>query len=582
MKKRKLSTVTSSPSLSTNENNIKRKIASSNNETYFNNNNNELNRKIIYENEETNNKIITIKQFATSYFCTELIKLAEKIGFETTKDTTYKQKTIDLEIDQHQSLKNYILSRTNFISYLTTNAFNVYDKNMNPYAFDDMFIVKYDANMQRDLVKHYDGGEISFMLALSERHKSYEGGGTKFDVLCNNNNSSSSKKNSIEHLDIGDIMLFNANMYHSGMPITKGLRYLLVGFCFIKPEAIRIEGNLNLNLEKILITNQNRFELYHHKKSNIQCNNNNNNNDMKDNVFTKLKRKTFNIFSSSKDKAGKSYWIPCGRHNVDKTVKKNIFYQYVESVFHFHVNKLKLKIQEDSGCEVWIQYLSNNNNNNDEGICSEEIPWHYDKDEELFKKKHILKHPTVATVTYLSNDGIPTVVFGEKNVLINYPKVGNHLAFSGSLVHGCPKELFRRVNLSQKKNNNSTILVRDVVMDDDDYRFTLLINIWMNGKPTKVKYMKEKKLSCDSKDEESDDYYYTIPSNFMMKNLTCCSWKEVIIKNNNTTSSASKIRLKSPDEIISTIKSSSSTLKMMMDDTAKYTKEQLSSCFFIV
>ena len=73
------------------------------------------------------------------------------------------------------------------------------------------------------------------------------------------------------------------------------------------------------------------------------------------------------------------------------------------------------------------------------------------KDEELFKKKNILKHPTVATVTYLSNDGIPTVVFGEKNVLINYPKVGNHLAFSGSLVHGCPKELFRRVNLSQKK-----------------------------------------------------------------------------------------------------------------------------------
>ena len=109
MKKRKLSTVTSSPSLSTNENNIKRKIASSssslsnnnnnnNNETYFNNNNNELNRKIIYENKETNNKIITIKQFATSYFCTELIKLAERIGFETTKDTTYKQKTIDLEI----------------------------------------------------------------------------------------------------------------------------------------------------------------------------------------------------------------------------------------------------------------------------------------------------------------------------------------------------------------------------------------------------------------------------------------------------------------------------------------------------
>lgn len=190
--------------------------------------------RIIYQNVEDNKKILAIEQFASPKFCKELIKIAENVGFNGAQNKKYTQSTVDIEVDGAPSLKKFILAKTKLIVPLT-QAFNIYKKGMKPYAFDDLFIVKYDANIQRELVKHYDGGEISFMLALSERFD-YTGGGTKFDVCP-----------AVEHLNIGDLMLFNADMYHAGLPIGKGLRYLLVGFCFITPETIRIEGNLNFH-----------------------------------------------------------------------------------------------------------------------------------------------------------------------------------------------------------------------------------------------------------------------------------------------------------------------------------------------
>jgi hypothetical protein len=92
-------------------------------------------------------------------------------------------------------------------------------------AFDDVFVVKYHDSSQRELVRHVDGGDVSFMVALnpgnngnhpptsttSEEEKpslliggdsssstaaqeatrysgtrgEYTGGGTQFDVLAN-------------------------------------------------------------------------------------------------------------------------------------------------------------------------------------------------------------------------------------------------------------------------------------------------------------------------------------------------------------------------------------------------------------
>ena len=92
------------------------------------------------------------------------------------------------------------------------------------------------------------------------------------------------------------------------------------------------------------------------------------------------------------------------------------------------------------------------------------IPWHYDKDEVAFQKERKMVHPAIATVTYLTTcSGSPTVVFGERGTLLSYPQRGNHMVFSGTLLHGVP--------LSLRDDSRAATA-------DKRERITLLINIW--------------------------------------------------------------------------------------------------------
>ena len=60
-------------------------------------------------------------------------------------------------------------------------------------------------------------------------------------------------------------------------------------------------------------------------------------------------------------------------------------------------------------------------------------------------------HPKLATVTYFSSHGAPTVVFNTKSdkqalegpdqAFVSYPRKRKHICFRGSLLHGCPSEL---------------------------------------------------------------------------------------------------------------------------------------------
>ena len=63
-------------------------------------------------------------------------------------------------------------------------------------------------------------------------------------------------------------------------------------------------------------------------------------------------------------------------------------------------------------------------------------------------------NPTISTVTYLtSNSERPTVVFGEQETLISFPRQGNHLAFSGKLLHGVPLS-FQKLPADTKQQEN--------------------------------------------------------------------------------------------------------------------------------
>ena len=53
------------------------------------------------------------------------------------------------------------------------------------------------------------------------------------------------------HLNCGDIVFFDADLYHQGLPITRGLRYLLVGFCYTDTAGVEDlrPGHMNLQLK---------------------------------------------------------------------------------------------------------------------------------------------------------------------------------------------------------------------------------------------------------------------------------------------------------------------------------------------
>lgn len=116
------------------------------------------------------------------------------------------------------------------------------------------------------------------------------------------------------------------------------------------------------------------------------------------------------------------------------------------------------------GAEWWVQIRTG----------SEDIGFHYDKDEGLASLRGIMKHPAVSTVTYLSDVGAPTLIFNmttpDGNIeipaipdegVLSYPKENRHILFRGNLQHGVVGSASTRSSAASIKK-----------------RVTLLINWW--------------------------------------------------------------------------------------------------------
>ncbi|KAG2173174.1 hypothetical protein INT43_004548 [Umbelopsis isabellina] len=85
-------------------------------------------------------------------------------------------------------------------------------------AFRDLFIVRYCHDAQRGLQMHTDGCLISFNVLLNARTE-FDGGGTIFETL-----------DAPIEIDQGDCVVHDAHVKHGGMDITRGTRFILVGF----------------------------------------------------------------------------------------------------------------------------------------------------------------------------------------------------------------------------------------------------------------------------------------------------------------------------------------------------------------
>lgn len=89
----------------------------------------------------------------------------------------------------------------------------------------DMFIVKYEAaeDKQVRLQKHIDASLLSFNIALSSHSEGdFDGGGTLFSV-----------SDRPIQLSQGSGLLHPSRMYHEGVAITRGKRFILVGFVLV-------------------------------------------------------------------------------------------------------------------------------------------------------------------------------------------------------------------------------------------------------------------------------------------------------------------------------------------------------------
>jgi len=134
--------------------------------------------------------------------------------------------TTDLPIQLVKPIFNYIYESFKTISDLILKSYCLEGKNIT-LNFKDVFVVKYEFNKQNYLDLHHDDSFLSFQILLNE-NSLFEGGGTYFDDGL------------IMYPNQGDLVIHSSRIKHSGLPITKGIRYLLVGFI-----------DLNLQVEEL-------------------------------------------------------------------------------------------------------------------------------------------------------------------------------------------------------------------------------------------------------------------------------------------------------------------------------------------
>lgn len=172
--------------------------------------------------------------------------------------------------------------------------------------------------------------------------------------------------------------------------------------------------------------------------------------------------------------SGKSFWLPHGKAPASglEAMAASIYQ------FHMHASSKSDNFKLDTkvaGAEWWVQVRGADMEEGDA------IGFHWDRDEVLADNTPPeLKHPSVATVTYLTGYGAPTVVINQTPIVpaippngkpmevlantgvVSYPKVGKHIGFDGRLLHGVPPEAMAEVPNSEGLE-----------------RITFLVNLWL-------------------------------------------------------------------------------------------------------
>lgn len=206
--------------------------------------------------------------------------------------------------------------------------------------------------------------------------------------------------------------------------------------------------------------------------------------------------------------AGVTYFSPC------QMKPRCALEALVLSIFRKHTDGLDagVFIPEQSGAEWWTLVLDedkveeeaskkqgDDDHDDDDEEEGDEVGLHFDADYGLEDQApNLLLHPRLATVTYLTDFGAPTVVLDqrspppndvEKKTLqgsirkgwLSHPKIGKHMAFDGRLLHGAPASFFPSMSDATISKTAEPPLKKAKLQARK--RITLLVNIWLNHCP---------------------------------------------------------------------------------------------------
>lgn len=192
-------------------------------------------------------------------------------------------------------------------------------------------------------------------------------------------------------------------------------------------------------------------------------------------------------------------------------------------VFHEHTKDLPKGcfLPEQSGAEWWTLVLNadppkDSQDDTDDNEDHDEVGMHFDADYGLEDQAPgLLLHPRIATITYLSNIGAPTLVLDRKSPppnaveelggeirrgWLSAPRMGKHVAFDGRLLHGAPATFFPGVDPSSAEERphkkqklehggESAVTVPTAAAitlsnePQQSQRVTFLVNVWLNHCP---------------------------------------------------------------------------------------------------
>ena len=157
--------------------------------------------------------------------------LCDKIVEETKKHKWTKKRHLNYPTtDIPVKIMNISVNVNNFVK---DNIFPYIEKH---YGIDkqlikinDLFVVKYNVSEQNFLERHTDGSAYSFNILLNERDD-FDGGGTGIYTPWNYEEC---------HISKGDLVIHPGFLYHKGITITRGVRYILVGFLGVRKYEIK-------------------------------------------------------------------------------------------------------------------------------------------------------------------------------------------------------------------------------------------------------------------------------------------------------------------------------------------------------